>query len=526
MRVFHRAGYLPKAGIILGLLLVLALPLYAGSTNEVGGGAPTVKFLFSDRGVTKWTPETFTMAEFAKQMGAKLELIPVPATDMIAKFNSIIAGGDLPDLMSVPDGMNIAKQYGPKGLFYQLDKTFGSMPNLNQLRKDYPNYDLTARAIDGHIYQYLQVTPYNNFNRGAAFSPRLAALGVDARKDIKTMDDLYAALKKLKTADPANYPWVSRTGSWGANLGEAYRMFGTNVTFWLNPETGKFSFGPLEPNFKALVQFMAKAWAEGIMHPDFFSMGEEAWRELMAAGKASFTIDASVTQSTWYGGKQADKSTWWVSILSPELNGKRNGISDAAPNVGVYNAFMVNAKTKSIKNIVKFVDWLYSKEGSEFEHFGTVGVTCERMPDGLLRYLFPAGKTWPNLFTYGDIMAGGLWDWTNILRSMDTNNKYSIVQMGGSAEELAYINEIRAYYVDNKALRPAQPTLVFTDDENDQIKQIKTALDTYAAENAIQFIMGKKPMGEWDAYIAKMKSMNSDQAIAVYQAAYDRYMKK
>ena len=70
------------------------------------------------------------------------------------------------------------------------------------------------------------------------------------------------------------------------------------------------------------------------------------------------------------------------------------------------------------------------------------------------------------------------------------------------------------------------PNLQFTEEENSRLTEILTDFDTYANEMVYNFIMGQEPLDNFDQYIEGCKSMGIEEAISIYQAAYDRYMSK
>jgi putative aldouronate transport system substrate-binding protein len=51
-------------------------------------------------------------------------------------------------------------------------------------------------------------------------------------------------------------------------------------------------------------------------------------------------------------------------------------------------------------------------------------------------------------------------------------------------------------------------------------------VDTYLNETMTAIINGQKPITEFDKMVETIKSMGIDEAIAVHQAAYDRYQSK
>ena len=46
---------------------------------------------------------------------------------------------------------------------------------------------------------------------------------------------------------------------------------------------------------------------------------------------------------------------------------------------------------------------------------------------------------------------------------------------------------------------------------------------TYVQEMQVKFILGIESFDQYDAFLEKIREMGIDQAIAAYQAAFDRY---
>ncbi len=82
------------------------------------------------------------------------------------------------------------------------------------------------------------------------------------------------------------------------------------------------------------------------------------------------------------------------------------------------------------------------------------------------------------------------------------------------------------FYRKNGAVKDPEPIVVFTQDEIDQNVSLRTALNTFVQENVQQFINGTKPMSQWADFVAQCKKLGSDKLVAIYNAAYDRKMKK
>lgn len=69
---------------------------------------------------------------------------------------------------------------------------------------------------------------------------------------------------------------------------------------------------------------------------------------------------------------------------------------------------------------------------------------------------------------------------------------------------------------------PADPILTFTEDQNDDLKDYKTSIDTYIKENIAAFILNQKPMDEWDSFVNNFNKMSPDKIVAIYNAALNK----
>ena len=87
------------------------------------------------------------------------------------------------------------------------------------------------------------------------------------------------------------------------------------------------------------------------------------------------------------------------------------------------------------------------------------------------------------------------------------------------------VNRIRDIYEQEGHIGDAFPTLAFTNDEQGIINEKYTEIETYMNEMVDKFIMGVEPLDKFDDYVTQVNNMGLADVLAVYQAAYDRYMK-
>lgn len=91
-------------------------------------------------------------------------------------------------------------------------------------------------------------------------------------------------------------------------------------------------------------------------------------------------------------------------------------------------------------------------------------------------------------------------------------------------ERLTDLNDFWMPYVDSTVTYPVD--CVYTEEELVTIDMYKTDFENTVAEQEGLWLKEGGPTDEeWDAYVAKLKdTCGMDELIAVYQAAYDRYV--
>ena len=69
------------------------------------------------------------------------------------------------------------------------------------------------------------------------------------------------------------------------------------------------------------------------------------------------------------------------------------------------------------------------------------------------------------------------------------------------------------------------PLLSFTTAEQDQLNALSDDILTYINEQRVQFVTGRRPLSQWNAFVNDIKNMGADRYVALYQASWDRYSK-
>ena len=68
------------------------------------------------------------------------------------------------------------------------------------------------------------------------------------------------------------------------------------------------------------------------------------------------------------------------------------------------------------------------------------------------------------------------------------------------------------------------PNISLTEEETEKRTSIMNDIDIYVNEMVIKFIRGTESLDNWPQFVKNVEAMRLDEAIAVTQAAYDRYI--
>ena len=182
---------------------------------------------------------------------------------------------------------------------------------------------------------------------------------------------------------------------------------------------------------------------------------------------------------------------------------------------------MISSKARDSKNFVammQFIDWLwYSDAGQEFAKWGVEGTTYTKDASGKrtlaagrrLRRAQPEGHQAP---------AEGLRLLQRRLRLRRQST--DLLQSIFSEEELEFQKAMDA----RKTLR-CRPPYPLTDEEREQATLWETPLKDYVNQQTLQFVLGQRPLSEWDAYVTELKGKNMDAYIELVNKAHERFVK-
>jgi len=487
-------------------------------------------FLSTSFSLTLWGKEPLTLAvgspagrepredslfyqEWQKRTGVQIKLIKLETSGIVDKVNTMIASGDLPDIMSCTRA--IANNYGPQGAFIPINKYFDKAPNLRKY------FDIKKNpwiyAPDGNLYLLpTSETPYLDW--GWVWNRKWAdKLGISAPK---TVDDWVKAWEKVKASDPTAIPLLTawpeyslfqffKPAWWGIS-GDSYIMEKGNLRDpWLTPE------------MKDLITFLHDIYAKKLLWQECFTAPLEAFRQVVAQGKAFSVI---FYQNEPYVTAHAPQEVAGAFETLPPPKGPYGKSGCDWMGLTSYWGISISSKCKDIDSAVKLLDYLFSNEGTRLFLFGVKGVTYEVAKDGTIRFtqkvIDEAKKANLSLDPYLFQTYGLYSYYLNIGPAFTVKLQIERGKAVGLPD-----NYIKGMAIVAKNLAKLSPPVWPTVEEQQRRDSLMANIETYRNEWAAKFITGQEPLTKWDEFISGLKKIGAEEVEQLINKGYERYLK-
>ena len=493
-----------------------------------------------DGGTKDWN-STLQFAEYEKRLGIKFDATVYDSEQWDSKLTLMLASDNMPDIISNAKmtALEVAK-YGKEGYFLDFSQYLDIMPNLSRIMEKYPAYASAIKNQDGAIYAFsvLNAQSDSTLTNPTWFSKKWCDnLGLELPS---TLEDLYDVLVAFRdqdangngdTDDEIPLGVASNTQQALLPILWAHGIYSYRSNYYLLvDDNNQLVLGDTTENYKDFLKYIKKLYDEGLINKDAFVI-------TAAEMNTKFTENQIGLWYT-YGSIPGDKKTDWIApagYINEKYSPNKVMVLKSPANAQ-YN-LAVNANTEYPEEIAKFVDYLFTVEGSLSMRNGYDGVTFDfEEVNGALcadhtKYAEAAGKTVaeyrPNIavasraFHLYECMEGTPY---HVMSMTDTEGLFE-----GRCFELAGAQAIKeaALREENVETIFQYPNVVYTEDETTERSILFTDITNYLATTRIQFITGEADIdATWDSYIAKLNEIGLERLMEIEQAAYDRYISK
>lgn len=455
--------------------------------------------------------------EFGKKLmedtGITVEYIHPPQGQHGEKFNLMIAGNDLPDIIeynwyTYTGGPERALE---EGIIRPLDIE-KEAPNLYKYLKEHPEIDKMCKTDDGVYWGFPFIRGDRFLQTSAGIIIRedwLNDLGLDMPE---TIDEWTNVLTQFKEKKGSRAPLTMTTANFGQSYSAFISAYGITDGFYV--DNGVVKMGAMQPEYKEFLQKMNEWYKAGLLDADFMSTDGSIIQTNILNGVSGATVGS-------VGGNLGK----WMAAATDEnftLAGAPNVVMKKGdkPEFGNFQ-FPVTGTTacitrdcKDVEKALKLLDYGYSEEGLMLFNFGIEGESYE-MKDGYPTYTEKI-KNNPD----GLSMAAALSNYT-----MSTSEGI-FIQDKRYMEQYAQLPQqqdaITTWSQSNMAAH-LLPSLSLTPEQINSMSSKIENINTYKSEKQVEFICGTTSLDQFDAYVKELENRGALEYIAMLQEAYDRY---
>ena len=422
---------------------------------------------------------------------------------------------NIPDLISINCFTEV---YGNISLDEAIDN--GDILDLTELVPKYaPNY---YRIIQKPSLKHLAYTEEDRI--GSIYSIKQESqkpwAGLQIRKDwldelnldipvtYKDWEIVLTAFKEEKGASaPFTLPSIGYTMDDSINAG-----FQVGHGFF--QIDGEVRYGPCQDEWLEYLTLMNRWYQKGLIDPNYMTDSSSYCRsESILSGSTGawygmYTLPSTVSKS--------DPSIEIVAVKPPRIHEEdklhirsKYSVSD--------NALCITSACQNPGLALQWIDYLFSEEGSVFANYGVEDETYRldkngnpvftdqilNNPDGLSftqalkMYTFPPG------------LPSAYLDWKREFQSIPPSDIIMCDVWNSTASDYMLPSD-----------------LSFTSKERTRLSEIMEKAGSCMQNYTTTFITGITPLSDYRTYLEKMEEYGIDEAVQIYQQAYERYLSK
>ena len=464
------------------------------------------------RGDKIFNPDWAVWEYIESSTGAELDLRPATANYESALATAFSSPGSKPDLV-VFNSKSLADKYSASGDLVALEDVADMMSNWaifwSNIAKDEKESLFNIRRwADGKTYWPSRYGFYD-FSNLKAWMYRKDIFDQHGLEIPSTYDELYDVAKRLKDLYPDSYP-ISCENFFSYIAQSAGPQWKKNFQCWeyYDFTAGKWCFGAAEDTMLDIVKVFKRFYDDELIQPNFTASTEHEFRELVTGGRTFIFPHNQSRMGDFITEASIINRAFDLAVMAPpvaDASGGKPLMINSRSDSGGMSIVNTGDETR-ISNAVKLFDWFYSAQAYELLSWGEEGQTYE-ISTGTKRFI--------------------------LSRDEDIRSKYGF-QTPAAAQAVypeAVMSEQFKYNTseDVKTLLSSIESdynprnwISFTEDEQEILSETGAAIRSFARENISKFLIGQKPLSEWDSFVEDLYDMDLDELLSVYETAYDR----
>ena len=503
-----------KKAIAVFAIFMLSFSLFAAGQDDQSVSDEVIEINFTrfDHAAQPVQLDSPVIQKIKELTNVQLKIDAIPIESYGDKKSLLMATNNVPDLMHVFGGDIVT--FAPQNVFTPLNDLIDEfVPNYQKYLDEDP--ELLKSKINGELWGFALLRK-DGVEVGKAPVIRTDLLEKHNIPVPETWDELADALLKLKQAYPDSYPYTVRYGTLNLIAPPAY-SFGNGFRLHYDHDLGKYRYGSATEEFKQELAYFSKLYEQGILNPDYATNSQEAFTANLTSGKSFFFYDNPGWASYLTGLLQKSEPTGKFGLI-PLLENQYGQTREYGGQRHHYgNLDVIGANSKHPEEVAKFMNFLYSDEGAmltswgiEGEHY-SVGAdgAPHILPEVLERYM---AKEAPLGSYYSDVGVGQL--------------SVSMLYYDAPSYELDPPLKLLGVYGKSQPYAPQIINAPLSTEEAERAGDINSELETIAEKEYDSFIIGIRPISEYDDIIDELIKNGADELVEIYTDAMAAFLEK
>ncbi|MDR6552281.1 extracellular solute-binding protein [Paenibacillus qinlingensis] len=423
-----------------------------------------------------------------KAMNIDLDMTIPQAGQATTKLNTLIAGGDIPDLLFLKSRSDLA-QYYDQGVLADLTPYLDQFP---ELKKRFAKDSWEATSYQGKT---IGIPGYDNVNGiSRSFFIRNDWLKKLGLKVPTTPDELFEVMKAFTEKDPDGngkndtYGFIGGMNKEG-NL-QTYGfdslmwMFGVNPPSAIDVKDNKPVYLFIDPKMKEALAYINKMMTAKVVDPDWVTMNTpDLLDQKLFKGKVGFMIRDARRLEPDYQQKMKEiggEVPEWI-VIPPMKGPYGDQIVERKSFQGNSWAISKKADKEKITRILSMLEYMFTdKEAYPYFAYGVKGIQWD-IVDGKVKN--------KNSELSKEVKEKYLWV-----------DHYRMPRRGDDAEYFSFQNPktAEAFTNNQQYVGLTLPGNLLTADPSDSLAADRTR---FINESLVKFMSGKDPLTNWDNFL-------------------------
>jgi len=281
-------------------------------------------------------------------------------------------------------------------------------------------------------------------------------------------------------------------------------------------DDNKMVLPEMTEEYHEMIKVIADWWSKGLIDEDCVTLDNNAVRTKALNNETGviFTTMSQFTNIINDAASQNSTANWVPASYARTAKDAPTSIVNLSTNTRAtgYGAVITTSTSEEeLKIALQWLDYAFTEEGNMYMNFGDEDVSLEYDADGNPKFT--------TLVTEDEL--------GHVKYSFATGSCFGIQKAAlVESKNNPIVAEAPNLWTENtKAMAHKMPPITLTSEEAEKKDSIANALNTYMSEEIIKFCSGDRDLSEWNDFQNTLKEkMRAEEYVAIYQAAYERYL--